>query len=62
MPKRACEDWANLLLNDKTTFQIADAKTSAYLLGSNEQQTGGLLRQLHFWNATVGESPAVCPA
>ncbi len=44
MPKRACEDWANLLLNDKTTFQIADAKTSAYLLGSNEQQTGGLLR------------------
>ena len=49
MPKRACEDWANLLLNDKTTFQIADAKTSAYLLGSNEQQTGGLLRQLHFW-------------
>ena len=27
MPKRACEDWANLLLNDKTTFQIADAKT-----------------------------------
>lgn len=49
MPKRACEDWANLLLNDKTTFQIGDKKTAAYLLGEDEQQTGGLLRQLHFW-------------
>lgn len=49
MPKRACEDWANLLLNDKTTFQIGDARTAAYLLGEDEQQTGGLLRQLHFW-------------
>ena len=49
MPKRVCEDWANLLLNDKTTFQIGDAATAAYLLGSDEQQTGGLLRQLHFW-------------
>ena len=49
MPKHVCEDWANLLLNDKTTLQIGDASTSAYLLGSNEQQTGGLLRQLHFW-------------
>ena len=49
MPKHVCEDWANLLLNDKTTFQIGDAATAAYLLGSDEQQTGGLLRQLHFW-------------
>lgn len=49
MPKHVCEDWANLLLNDKTTLQIGDASTSAYLLGSDEQQTGGLLRQLHFW-------------
>ncbi len=30
-------------------FQIGDAKSAAYLLGSDEQQTGGLLRQLHFW-------------
>ena len=49
MPKRVCEDWANLLLNDKTTFQIGDAATAAYLLGSDEQQTGGLLRELNFW-------------
>ena len=49
MPKRVCEDWANLLLNDRTTFQIGDEATAAYLLGTDEQQTGGLLRQLHFW-------------
>lgn len=49
MPKHVCEDWANLLLNDKTTFQIGDAATAAYLLGSDEQQTGGLLRELNFW-------------
>lgn len=24
MPKRVCEDWANLLLNDRTTFQIVE--------------------------------------
>ena len=33
MPKHVCEDWANLLLNDRTTFQIADAATARYLLG-----------------------------
>lgn len=49
MPKRVCEDWANLLLNDRTTFQIADAATARYLLGDDEQQVGGLLRDLHFW-------------
>lgn len=36
MPKHVCEDWANLLLNDQTTFQIGDAATAAYLLGSDE--------------------------
>ena len=49
MPKRVCEDWANLLLNDRTTFQISDAATARYLLGDDEQQVGGLLRDLHFW-------------
>lgn len=49
MPKRVCEDWANLLLNDRTTFQIKDSDTARYLLGDDEQQVGGLLRDLHFW-------------
>ena len=59
MPKRVCEDWANLLLNDRTTFQIKDAATAAYLLGDDEQQVGGLLRDLHFWrnaNALVEQA------
>lgn len=50
MPKKGCEDWANLLLNDRTTLQIGDKKTAAYLLGDNEQQTGGLLREMSFWS------------
>ena len=59
MPKRVCEDWANLLLNDRTTFQIKDAATARYLLGDDEQQVGGLLRELHFWrnaNALVEQA------
>lgn len=51
MPKRVCEDWANLLLNDRTTFQITDAATARYLLGDDEQQVGGLLRDLNFWTS-----------
>ena len=43
MPKRVCEDWANLLLNDRTTFQIADAATARYLLGDDEQQVLSLI-------------------
>ena len=49
MPKRACEDWASLLLNDKTTLTVADAATSRWLLGEDAGQTGGLLAQLDFW-------------
>lgn len=59
MPKHVCEDWANLLLNDRTTFQIKDAATARYLLGDDEQQVGGLLRELHFWrnaNALVEQA------
>jgi A118 family predicted phage portal protein len=48
MPKAACEDWASLLLNDKTTVTIADHQSAAWLVG-NDDQTGGLLRQLAFW-------------
>lgn len=48
MPKQVCEDWASLLLNDKTTLTINDKGSAQWLLG-NEDQTGGLLRQLNFW-------------
>ena len=66
MPKRVCEDWANLLLNDKTTFQIGDAATAAYLLGSDEQQTGGLCGSCisgrtptSWWRKPTGPAPAL---
>ena len=49
MPKRACEDWASLLLNDKTTLTVQDAATSRWLLGEDAGQTGGVLAQLDFW-------------
>ena len=43
MPKQACEDWAALLLGDKTTVTVEDAASSAWLVGPEGQQTGGLL-------------------
>lgn len=50
MPKRLCEDWASLLLNDKTTVTVTDSRSAAWLCGDpDSQQTGGLLGQLRFW-------------
>lgn len=50
MPKRVCEDWASLLLNEKTTVTVEDAASSRWLLGENSQQTGGELGRLDFWS------------
>lgn len=49
MPKRACEDWASLLLNDKTTVTVEDASSAQWLLGEDDQQTGGQLGRMEFW-------------
>jgi len=50
MIKRACEDWAAILLNEKTTVTIADTAASVWLCGDdNAQQTGGELGRLQFW-------------
>ena len=48
MPKHACEDWATLLLNDKTRAVIKDKDSAEWLLGSDDQ-TGGILRTIDFW-------------
>lgn len=59
MPKRACEDWASLLLNDKTTVTIQDAASARWLLGEDGQQSGGELGRLEFWphaNALVEQA------
>ena len=49
MPKRACEDWASLLLNDKTTLTVQDAAAARWLLGEDADQTGGILGKMDFW-------------
>lgn len=49
MPKRACEDWASLLLNDKTTLTVANMATARWLCGEDADQTGGVLGSLDFW-------------
>lgn len=49
MPKRACEDWASLLLNDKTTVTVEDTASSQWLLGEDQEQTGGQLGRMEFW-------------
>ena len=66
MPKHVCEDWANLLLNDKTTFQIGDAKSAAYLLGSDEQQTAAFCGSCisgrmptSWWSRPTGPAPVL---
>lgn len=48
MPKQACEDWATKLLNDKTTATVGDSTSAQWLMG-NDDQTGGILRSVQFW-------------
>ncbi len=47
MPKKACEDWASLLLNDKTTITLKDKKTAKWLVGDG--QITGVLGKIKFW-------------
>ena len=49
MAKTVCEDWAALLLNDKTTVNTDHKTTREWLLG-NAAGTSGILQQLDFWN------------
>ena len=50
MAKRITEDWASLLLNEKTTIVIENEQSRAWLLGAeNEQGAGGVLEQNNFW-------------
>lgn len=46
MGKKVCEDWASLLLNDKTRIDAGD-KNRLFLQGENE--IGGLFEELSFW-------------
>lgn len=47
MAKRVCEDWAALLLNEKTTLTLEHKASSDFLQG--EDGTGGALGDNNFW-------------
>ena len=47
MAKRVCEDWASLLLNEKTTIAIEHKNSSLFLQG--EDGTGGVFGANNFW-------------
>lgn len=50
MAKRITEDWAALLLNEKTTIVTDDKNSSQWLLGDeSEQGAGGVLGYSNFW-------------
>lgn len=49
MAKKVCEDWASLLLNDKTTVTVDDDATAKWLYGTNDL-TDGVLQELEFWD------------
>lgn len=47
MAKKICEDWASILINDKTVIKLEDNYTSTWLQGEN--QLGGVLGENNFW-------------
>ena len=50
MAKRITEDWAALLLNEKTEIVTEDKKAAEWLMGDeSEQGTGGVLGENNFW-------------
>lgn len=50
MAKRVTEDWAALLLNEKTTIAVDDKASSEYLQGKEgEASMGGVLGDCNFW-------------
>ena len=48
MAKRVCEDWAALLLNEKTALAVEHKNSSLFLQG--EDGTGGALGSNNFWS------------
>ncbi|MBQ8569342.1 MAG: hypothetical protein IJ446_09005 [Oscillospiraceae bacterium] len=47
MAKKVCEDWASVLLNEKTHVKISDERASEFIQGKRE--TGGVFKNCHFW-------------
>lgn len=59
MAKKVCEDWADLLLNDKTRIIVSGSddndtmvkSTQAFITGDAEEQSGGVFGNSKFWKA-----------
>jgi A118 family predicted phage portal protein len=50
MAKKVCEDWASILLNEKTEIVIDDKTSSVFVVGSeDDQDMGGVLGDNDFW-------------
>lgn len=48
MAKKACEDWASILINEKTAIAIDDKASSEFVQG--EDGTGGVFGENDFWH------------
>lgn len=62
MAKTVCEDWANMLLNDKTFIKVDDENGQKFLTGDKEEQNGGVLGLSKFWkygNRTIEKEYAL---
>ncbi len=50
MGKRVCEDWASILINEKTTITVEDDASSVFLQGDEaDNGLGGVLGYNRFW-------------
>jgi A118 family predicted phage portal protein len=50
MAKKVCEDWASILLNEKTQIVIDDKASSEFVQGTEDEQgTGGVFGLNAFW-------------
>ncbi|MDJ0305382.1 phage portal protein [Dehalobacter sp.] len=49
MAKKICEDWASILLNEKTEIVIEDKAGSQFILGKDENSDDGVFQENSFW-------------
>lgn len=51
MAKRICEDWATILLNEKTELTIEDKASAEFIQGADDAEgMGGVLAYNNFWS------------
>lgn len=52
MAKKVCEDWASILINDKTAIKIDNEYSARFILGDTEN--GGVFGSNNFWDEANG--------